>query len=133
VDNSIEMMETERHIAQKFQTGMHIHISTTGEEDSITQSKFNMSAVQKMAEMGMFDVPIIAAHAITIPESDWELLSQQNFTAIVAASACMRAGVEAAPVVGMRDAGIRVAIGTDNVCNNNDYDLFLDKFTQAFS
>jgi 5-methylthioadenosine/S-adenosylhomocysteine deaminase len=26
----------------------------------------------------------------------------------------------------MRAAGINVAIGTDNVCNNNDYDLFLE-------
>lgn len=131
VDNSIQMMETQRKIAKKFQAGMHIHISTTGEEDDIAQSQFNMSAVQKMHDMGMFDVPIIAAHAITIPESDWDLLSQQDFTAIIAASACMRAGVEAAPVVGMRNAGIRVAIGTDNVCNNNDYDLFLEMRTLA--
>lgn len=131
VDNSIEMMQTQRKIAKKFQAGMHIHISTTGEEDAITQSQYGMSAVQKMAEMEMFDVPIIAAHAITIPESDWALLAQQDFTAIVAASACMRAGVEAAPAVGMREAGIRVAIGTDNVCNNNDYDLFLEMRTLA--
>lgn len=131
VDNSIELMQTERQIAQKFQTGMHIHISTTGEEDSITQSQFGMTAVRKMQEMGMFDVPIIAAHAISIPEADWSLLAEQDFTAIAAASACMRAGADAAPVVGMRRAGIKVAIGTDNVCNNNDYDLFLEMRTLA--
>ena len=131
VDNSIEMMQAERRIAQKFQTGMHIHISTTGEEDRFTQAKFGLSAAEKMREMNMFDVPIIAAHAITIPESDWELLAEQNFTAIMAASACMRAGADAAPVVGMRKAGIKVAIGTDNVCNNNDYDLFLEMRTLA--
>lgn len=131
VDNSIEMMTTERQIAQKFATGMHIHMSTTGEEDRLTQEQFGMSAVKKMHDMDMFDVPIIAAHAITIPEADWQLLAQQNFTAIVAASACMRAGVEAAPVVGMRNAGVRVAIGTDKVCNNNDYDLFLEMRTLA--
>lgn len=131
VDNSIEMMETQRRIAQKFKAGLHIHISTTGEEDALTQEQFGMSAVQKMHEMGMFDVPIIAAHAITIPESDWALLAAQDFTAIVAASACMRAGVDAAPAVGMLEAGIRVAIGTDNVCNNNDYDLFLEMRTLA--
>lgn len=131
VDNSPEMMEAERRIAQKWQTGMHIHISTTGEEDGITQEKYGMTAAKKMRDMGMFDVPIIAAHAITIPEEDWELLAQQNFTTIIAASACMRAGADAAPVVGMRKAGINVAIGTDNVCNNNDYDLFLEMRTLA--
>ena len=131
VDNSVEMMQTQRKIAQKFEAGLHIHMSTTGEEDAITQEKFGMSAVEKMADLNMFDRPIIAAHAITIPESDWAILAQKDFTAIIAASACMRAGVEAAPVVGMRNAGIRVAIGTDNVCNNNDYDLFLEMRTLA--
>jgi len=131
VDNSVEMMQTQRKIAQKFDAGLHIHISTIGEEDDLTQAQFGMSAVEKMVDMGMFDVPILAAHAITIPESDWETLAQRDFTAVVAASACMRAGVDAAPVVEMREAGINVAIGTDNVCNNNDYDLFLEMRTLA--
>jgi 5-methylthioadenosine/S-adenosylhomocysteine deaminase len=43
----------------------------------------------------------------------------------------MRAGAEAAPVVGMRVAGINIAMGTDNVCNNNDYDLFSEMRTLA--
>lgn len=131
VDNSPEMMEIERQLALKYSAGMHIHISTTGEEDRHTQELYGLTAVQKMQQMGMFDVPILAAHAITIPESDWATLAEQNFTAVVAATACMRAGAEAAPVVGMRNAGIDVAIGTDNVCNNNDYDLFSEMRTLA--
>jgi 5-methylthioadenosine/S-adenosylhomocysteine deaminase len=31
----------------------------------------------------------------------------------------------------MRAAGINIALGTDNVCNNNDYDLFLEMRTLA--
>lgn len=131
VDNSMEMMQAERRLAEKYDTGMHIHISTTGEEDELTQREYGTTAVAQMKQMGMLDAPIIAAHAITIPEEDWPTLAEHNFTAVAAASACMRAGVEAAPVVGMRDAGINVAIGTDNVCNNNDYDLFLEMRTLA--
>jgi 5-methylthioadenosine/S-adenosylhomocysteine deaminase len=131
VDNSPEMMAIERQLALKYDAGMHIHISTTGEEDQHTHDLYGMTAVQKMRQMGMFDAPILAAHAITIPESDWATLAEENFTAVVAATACMRAGAEAAPVVGMRNAGINVAIGTDNVCNNNDYDLFSEMRTLA--
>lgn len=126
VDNSPEMMQAEHRIASKYGTGLHIHLSTTGEEDRYTQERFGVSAITQVERMGMFDVPILAAHSITIPESDWALLAKQQFSAVVAASACMRAGAEAAPVVGMRAAGINIAIGTDNVCNNNDYDLFLE-------
>jgi 5-methylthioadenosine/S-adenosylhomocysteine deaminase len=126
VDNSVETMRIERTLAQKYKTGLHIHISTTGEEDAFCQQHFGMTAVHKMDELGMFDQPIMAAHALTIPQDDWRLLATKPFSAIACASACMRAGAAAAPVVGMRAAGINVAMGTDNVCNNNDYDLFLE-------
>ena len=131
VDNSLEMMAAERHLPEKYQTGMHIHISTTGEEDAITQAQFGLSAVDKLRELGMLDSRIIAAHGITIPEADWSTLAQSAFTVVACASACMRAGADAAPVVGMRQAGVNVALGTDNVCNNNDYDLFIEMRTLA--
>ncbi|MAU13483.1 MAG: S-adenosylhomocysteine deaminase [Anaerolineaceae bacterium] len=131
VDNSEAMMQAERRIAAKYDTGLHIHISTTGEEDALTQELYGTSAVTQMERMGMLDAPILAAHAITIPEADWPTLAAHDFTAVAAASACMRAGAEAAPVLGMHQAGINVAIGTDNVCNNNDYDLFLEMRTLA--
>ncbi len=131
VDNTVEAMKLERNLARKFSTGLHIHISTTGEEDAYCQQHFGMSAVAKMAALGMMDQPLMAAHAISVPPEDWPTLANPSFTAVAAASACMKAGVEAAPVVGMRAAGINVAIGTDNVCNNNDYDLFLEMRTLA--
>lgn len=131
VDNSPEMMEAERILAEKYQTGMHIHLSTTGEEDRHCQKEYGVSAVEQMNRTGMLERPTLAAHSITIPEADWRTLADKPFTAVAAASACMRAGAEAAPVVGMRAAGINVAIGTDNVCNNNDYDLFSEMRTLA--
>jgi 5-methylthioadenosine/S-adenosylhomocysteine deaminase len=131
VDNSPEMMNAERILAEKYQTGMHIHLSTTGEEDLHCQREYGVSAVAQMDAMGMLERRTLAAHSITIPEADWPTLAAKPFTAVIAASACMRAGAEAAPVVGMRAAGINVAIGTDNVCNNNDYDLFSEMRTLA--
>jgi 5-methylthioadenosine/S-adenosylhomocysteine deaminase len=131
VDNKPPTMQIERALAQKYKTGLHIHLSTTGEEDDYCAQHYGMTAVRKMDELGMFDQPLMAAHTLTIPQEDWALLSEKPFSAVIAASACMRAGADAAPVVGMRAAGINVAIGTDNVCNNNDYDLFLEMRTLA--
>lgn len=129
VDNSIETMLAERKLAQKYGAGVHIHLSTTGEEDEFCIAQFGKTAVQQMETLGMFDQPLIAAHSVTIPDQDWSLLAHRPFTAVTCAGASMRAGAEAAPVVGMRSAGINVAIGTDNVCNNNDYDLFIEMRT----
>lgn len=131
VDNQPATMAVERALAQKYKTGLHIHLSTTGEEDDYCARQYGMTAARKMDELGMFDQPLMAAHALTIPQEDWALLASKPFSAVIAASACMRAGADAAPVVGMRAAGINIAIGTDNVCNNNDYDLFLEMRTLA--
>lgn len=131
VDNSLELMESERILAEKYQVGFHIHLSTTGEEDIFCEEHFGISAAQKMAALGMLDHPIIAAHSVTIPADDWALLAAHPFTAVTCPSASMRAGADAAPVVGMRGAGVNIALGTDNVCNSNDYDLFTEMRTLA--
>jgi 5-methylthioadenosine/S-adenosylhomocysteine deaminase len=132
VDNSVETMQAERILAEKYDTGLHIHLSTASEEDYFCWEHFGKSAVAKMDELGMLQRPMLAAHSITVLSEDWPLLAERPlFTAVACASACMRAGAEAAPAVGMRAAGINVAIGTDNVCNNNDYDLFLEMRTLA--
>jgi len=131
VDNTPETMQRERMLAEKYDTGLHIHLSSGGEEDTFCQKHFSMNAVAKMDEMGMLTRPILAAHSISIPVEDWGTLANRPFTVIACPSACMRAGAEAAPVVGMRAAGINIALGTDNVCNNNDYDLFSEMRTLA--
>jgi 5-methylthioadenosine/S-adenosylhomocysteine deaminase len=131
VDNSPETMQAERTIAEKYQTGMHIHLSTIGEEDAFCREHYGMSAVMKMRNMNMLTRPILAAHSISIPVDDWPILADYPFSVVVCASAGMRAGAEAAPVLGMRTAGINIAVGTDNVCNNNDYDLFAEMRTLA--
>lgn len=124
VDNTSESMQAERVLAEKYNTGLHIHLSTNSEEDDYCQQHFGVSAIHKMHDMGMLQRPILAAHSITIPPEDWPTLAASPFSAVTCPSACMRAGAQAAPIVGMRAAGINVALGTDNVCNNNDYDLF---------
>lgn len=131
VDNSIETMQREHLLARKYNTGFHIHLSTSGEEDRFCQQHYGLSAVRKMDELGILQQPVMAAHSLVIPQEDWATLAGHPFSAVICASACMRAGAEAAPVVGMRNAGINLAIGTDNVCNNNDYDLFIEMRTLA--
>lgn len=124
VDNTPETIALELALADRYDTGMHIHLSTTGEEDAHCFAHYGRSAVQQMKELGIFELPLMAAHCLTIPTEDFATLAAHDFTAVIAASACMRAGAAAAPLRAMRDAGINTALGTDNVANNNSYDLF---------
>jgi len=124
VDNSVATIQKELALADRHNTGFHIHMSTTGEEDAFCHKHYGMSAVQKMAEIGVFEFPVIAAHCLSIPAQDFPTLAQSPFTALIAPSSCMRAGKTAAPLKAMLDAGIAAALGTDNVTANNSYDMF---------
>ncbi len=124
VDNTEETMRGEMALADRFDTGLHIHLSTTGEEDAYCQQHYGTTAIRQMEAMGVFEWPVIAAHCLSIPHDDLAILAQKPFTAVIAASAGMRAGAGAAPLKAMLEAGINAAIGTDNVTNNNSYDLF---------
>jgi 5-methylthioadenosine/S-adenosylhomocysteine deaminase len=111
-------------LAKRFDTGLHIHFATSSEEEDYCQENFGISAVERMRQLGILEFPILAAHAITVPESDYATLAESPFTAVICASSSMRSGFPAAPVKAMQAAGINLAIGTDNVANANSYDLF---------
>ena len=124
VDNSEEIIALELELAKKFDTGLHIHFATSSEEENYCRAKFGISAVERMKELRILEFPILAAHAITVPESDYATLAESPFTAVICPSSSMRSGFPAAPVKAMREAGINLAMGTDNVANANSYDLF---------
>jgi len=124
VDNSAEAIQLELALADKFSTGLHFHLATSGEEERFCQATYGRSAVAQMAQDGLLNRRLLAAHSITVPESDYPALAAHNFTAVVAPSACLRSGAEVAAARAMLNAGINLAIGTDNVANNNSYDLF---------
>jgi 5-methylthioadenosine/S-adenosylhomocysteine deaminase len=131
VDNSPEAIEQELDLSERYATGLHFHLATSGEEDSYCQAHFGRSAVQQMEALGIMRRRLIAAHCITVPREDFNTLAEHEFTAVIAASACMKAGAEVAPLKAMRQAGINTAIGTDNVTNNNSYDMFNEMQTTA--
>ena len=124
VDNSETAMMIEKSLAEQFQVGFHTHFGTGTEEDDYCLAKYGMSAIRKLDQMGFLKFPILAAHSITLPEADFPLVAGKPFTVVFAPSSGMRNAAGIAPLVEMKAAGINVALGTDNVTNNNSYDMF---------
>jgi 5-methylthioadenosine/S-adenosylhomocysteine deaminase len=123
VDNSEEIISLELALARRFDTGLHIHFATSSEEEDYCQENFGISAVQRMKALGILDFPVLAAHSITVPEVDFPILADSQFTAVICPSSSMRSGFPAAPLKQMLSAGVNAALGTDNVANANSYDL----------
>ncbi len=124
VDNSEAAMRLELELAQRFDTGFHIHMGTSGEEDRFCREHFGRNAIPQLEALGMLERPVLAAHCITLPEEDFAILARHPFTAVLAPSSAMRNAAGVAPVPALHAAGVNTALGTDNVTNNNSYDLF---------
>lgn len=131
VDNSPDAIRLELELADRFDTGLHFHFATSGEEERHCRKHYGRSAVAQMADIGVLDRRLLAAHSIAIPPEDYPALAAHPFTAVIAPSACMRSGSEIAALKAMREAGINTALGTDNVANCNSYDLFGEMRTAA--
>lgn len=129
VDNSLDLIKKEIAMAKKYDTGFHIHFATSNEENDWCREHYNSSAVKMMKELGILEVPILAAHAITVSEDDMEAVKDYPFYPVMCPSSSMRSGFPAAPVKAYRKHGLTVALGTDNVCSSNSYDLFREMAT----
>lgn len=131
VDNAPETIAAELELADRYQAGLHIHLATSGEEDRYCQEHFGRSAVAEMEQLGVLRRRVLAAHCLTIPEIDLPVLASSPFSAVLCPSACMRSGAAAPPLAELRSAGVHLALGSDNVANNNSYDLFEEMRTLA--
>lgn len=124
VDNSEIAMQIELGLATKHNTGFHIHFGTDDSEEVYCQKKYGHSAIQQLKQMGFLNRPILAAHSITLQSADFSSLAHSPFTVVFAPSSGMRNAAGIPPLVEIRTAEINVALGTDNVTNNNSYDMF---------
>jgi len=124
VDNSEIAMQIELQLATKHDTGFHTHFGTGDEEEVYCQTRYGHSAMQQLKLMGFLERPILAAHSITLQPADFSTVAQTPFTVVFAPSSDMRNAAGIPPLVEILAAGINVALGTDNVTNNNSYDMF---------
>ncbi|MFL0409705.1 amidohydrolase family protein [Microbacterium paludicola] len=124
VDNQPEAIRAEVEMAERFGVGLHAHFSTSSEEDEHCLAEYGRPALAVMKDLGLLELPLILAHCNTLPAEQLPILSGTRATISIIPSVAMVSGAPAAPVREALDAGVNVAIGSDNPCNNTTADLF---------
>ncbi|MFD1714463.1 amidohydrolase family protein [Amnibacterium flavum] len=124
VDNQPDAIRIEVDLAARLGIGLHAHFSTSSEEDDFCLAEYGRPALPVMREFGLLDLPLILAHCNTVPVDQLPILAGTRATMAVIPSVAMQSGAPAAPVREALDAGVNVALGSDNVCNNTGVDLF---------
>ena len=103
---------------------MHIHLSETRAEHENCVAKYGKTPAAILAENGVFDTRTTAAHCVWLSDADMDLLREKNVTVAHNPVSNLKLASGVAPVAKMLEKGVRVALGTDGVCSNNNHDLF---------
>ena len=106
--------------------GMHVHLSETKTEHEACLARHGKTPAAVFAETGLFDVRTIAAHCVWTTPEDWAILARHGVSAVTNPMSNLKLGSGIAPVKGLIDAGVNVALGTDGVSSNNATDLVAD-------
>jgi 5-methylthioadenosine/S-adenosylhomocysteine deaminase len=102
----------------------HLHLAETAGEGDDFSAAHGGSVPQVLAEAGVFDGRVLAAHSIWLSPEDVALYAAHD----VAVAHCPQSNAKLAsgiaPVVDLLAAGVRVGLGTDGPASNNDLDLW---------
>ncbi len=128
VDNSENLLRAEIAMAEKYGVGMHLHMAAGPEDNEQTLRLYGLSATEALARDGFFAGRVHAAHCLDLSDADIAIFAAAPAASVAyCATAGLRSGREGiCPAVKLRQAGVVVALGTDNVAANNAYDMIAE-------
>ncbi|MDR1618836.1 MAG: amidohydrolase [Treponema sp.] len=115
-----------RALAEKYGLLIHTHISETADENNIIMKKTGLSPVRWLESLGIFELPVLAAHSIHLDEADLSVYERCGAAVSYNPVSNLKLVSGIMPLAAMRRRGITVGIGTDGAQSNNSMDLLRD-------
>jgi 5-methylthioadenosine/S-adenosylhomocysteine deaminase len=101
-----------------------MHVAEAPAETQYVRENFDLTPVQHVAALGMYDQRLIAAHMVQLNDEDIALTAKAGVGAIHNPTSNMKLGAGVSPVPAMLAAGVNVGLGTDGAASNNDLDMW---------
>jgi 5-methylthioadenosine/S-adenosylhomocysteine deaminase len=102
----------------------HLHLAETATEADAFVAEHGGSVPRILADAGVFDGRVLAAHSIWLSPEDLDVYVDHD----VAVAHCPQSNAKLAsgiaPVADLLARGVRVGLGTDGPASNNDLDLW---------
>ncbi|WP_291579933.1 amidohydrolase family protein [Clostridium sp. UBA6640] len=118
-------------LAKELELPIHVHISESRKEVKDSFEEHGVSPVKYLENLGLFEIPTVAAHCVHISDDDIEILSKYKVS--VANNPCsnLKLANGFAPVEKMLNRGVNVALATDSSSSNNNLNMFEEIHTAA--
>ena len=118
-DLLVQCAETARSLGMK----IHIHLSETQTEVSDCVRDHGTTPVRYLDSLGFLGPDVIAAHVVHVDEEEADILARRGVTVAHCPCSNMKLASGVFPYKRLRDAGCRIALGTDGDSSNNNLDM----------
>ena len=110
---------------------LHTHLSETRKEVDDCVAAYGKTPVELFNDIGVFSVPVYAAHGVHINEEEMEILKEHDVSIVHNPASNMKLASGIAPVKKYREKGINTALGTDGASSNNNLSMIKEMNTAA--
>jgi 5-methylthioadenosine/S-adenosylhomocysteine deaminase len=120
---SDELLGASATEARRSGWAVHAHLAEVKEEVVEARRRWGETTVGRAAEVGLLDVPLLAAHCVWVRQGEIVTLTKAGVTVVHNPVANMILGSGVCPVPALRQAGIPVALGTDGAASNDSQNM----------
>ncbi|MGI6152793.1 MAG: amidohydrolase family protein [Christensenellaceae bacterium] len=122
------MLEKIAETAKSYKTGVHMHISETQGEHEACIEEHGKTPIGLSADMGLLDVPFLAAHCVWVSDEDMDIMAQKGASVLSCPRSNLKLGSGVARLADMLDRDVHVTFGTDGAASNNKLSV-MDEMT----
>lgn len=109
--------------AQERNAGINLHLSETKTEHQGAIERRGKTPAAYFEELGIFTVPVTAAHCVWVNEADMDILERHQVTVAACPVSHLKLASGFMPLPALLDRQINVGLGTDSASSNNSLDM----------
>lgn len=121
---SAELLQWCARMAADRGVRLHTHVAETKKEYEDCIREHGMTPAAYLNQLGVFDVPAIAAHSLYLDENDLEIYHDKGVTAVYNPTSNCKLASGINTIDRFLEYGVNVALGTDGAASNNNLNLF---------
>ncbi len=118
-----ELLAASARAAREHGWAVHTHLAEVREEVVMARLRWGRTSVERAADAGLLEVPVVAGHGIWVSEGEIRLLAGAGVAVVHNPVANMILGSGVCPLAALRGAGIPVGIGTDGAASNDSQNM----------
>ncbi|MGL5437843.1 MAG: amidohydrolase [Lachnospiraceae bacterium] len=110
-------------LSEQYNLPFTLHAAEMDYEIKYFKDRYQKTPIAWLADLGVLDQHMVAAHCIMVTEDDLQLMKQHQISVAHCIGSNAKAAKGVAPVTRMLEMGIPVGLGTDGPASGNTLDI----------